>query len=187
MSRIGNATIMVPAGVTLRQEGSHVTVSGPKGTMTVVIPPEVSYENQENVLVFKRLGNSKRARAIHGSTRAHMFNAVTGVHEGWSKTLEMVGVAYRSQTNGKELTLTVGFSHPVKIHAPEGITFEVTEGKITVLGVNKKDVGEIAAQIRKVRKPEPYKGKGIRYSGEKVRKKAGKAAKAVGGGGTGGK
>ena len=177
MSRIGLASLSVENGVTATITDHQIAIQGSKGTLTVVIPRGITVVKKEGVLHVARVNDSLDLKAQHGTTRALIANAMTGVSKGWDKSLEMIGVGYRSQTNGKELTLTVGFSHPVKIQAPEGITFAVAENKITVSGSDKKVVGEMAAIIRKVRPPEPYKGKGIRYVGEHVRKKAGKSAK----------
>lgn len=184
MSRIGNKPITIPTGVTIEQSDGHVLVTGPKGKLSVAIPFLVEVKNADQTITVARKGNSKKAQAIHGTIRALIANAVHGVVTLWEKKMKLVGVGYRAQASGKELTLTVGFSHPVKITAPEGIEFTVAEGVITVRGMNKEQVGEIAAQIRRVRPPEPYKGKGIRYIDEVVRKKAGKSAKAVGAAGS---
>ncbi len=181
MSRIGNQQIIVPSGVTTTQEGLVLTVQGSRGVVVVTVPHGITLVNENNTITITRGNESKQLKSLHGTVRALVANAVHGVANGWDKQLELVGVGYRAQTNGKELTLTVGYSHPVKMIAPEGIQFAVVENKITVSGFNKELVGQIAAKIRKVRPPEPYKGKGIRYVGEVVRKKVGKAAKAVGG------
>ncbi len=177
MSRIGLASLVIENGVTVTIADNQVTVQGTKGTLVVHIPPGIIVEQEGGTLHVKRAGETLMLKAQHGTTRALIANAIVGVSKGWDKSLEMIGVGYRSQTNGKELTLTVGFSHPVKIQAPEGIAFVVVENKITVSGSDKKVVGELAATIRNVRPPEPYKGKGIRYVDEHVRKKAGKSAK----------
>jgi len=181
MSRIGNKPVVIPSGVTIQQNGDHLVVQGPKGHLTVMLPHVISVTIADQSATVTRKGDSKNARALHGTIRAHLANAVHGVENAWKKKLKLVGVGYRAQVNGKELTLSVGFSHPVKLIAPEGIEFKVADGVISITGINKELVGENAAKIRKVRPPEPYKGKGIRYVDEIVRKKAGKSAKAVGG------
>lgn len=178
MSRIGNQPIEVPAGVTVLITDTAVMVKGQKGELPVILPPEITISQEENTLIVKRKGD---AGAIHGLVRVTLANAVAGVSTGWSKTLELVGVGYRAVMAGASLQLSVGYSHTVTIVPPAGVTFTIAEGKVVVSGVDRHLVGQIAADIRAVRKPEPYKGKGIRYQGEHIRKKAGKAAKAVGG------
>ncbi len=180
MSRIGKKLITLPAGVTVQVENSVVKATGPKGVQEVRISPGVSL-TQTGSEIQVQVAPGKNDNATIGLNRSLVQNAVTGVTTGWSKSLELIGVGYRAQTDGKELILNVGFSHQVKIPAPQGITFSVAENKITVSGSDKYVIGETAAKIRRVRKPEPYKGKGIRYVGEHVRKKAGKAGKAAGG------
>lgn len=180
MSRIGEAPIKIPTGVTVTIAGSKVSVAGPKGTleMDVLKGIEVSIEAEQ--VIVKRQGSDQADRAIHGLTRALINNLVVGVSMGWSKNLEMVGVGYRAVGGGNSLTLSVGFSHPVTVQAPPGIEFAVLENtKISVSGIDRILVGQIAANIRAVKPPEPYKGKGIRYVGEYVRRKAGKAGKAA--------
>lgn len=181
MSRIGQQTIEIPAGVTIKVDNSTVSVIGPKGTMVIPTHSEIAITTEENHINVKQKKETADASALQGTIRMILFNAVSGVTKEWSKALELVGVGYRAATNGKELTLTIGFSHPVKIQAPEGITFTVSQNTITIQGVDKQQVGETAAIVRRVRPPEPYKGKGIKYVGEHIRRKSGKAAKAVGG------
>lgn len=154
-------------------------VKGRKGELTVLLPPAIKAVQEGDTLIVKK--QSKGNDALHGLARATLANAVAGVTTGWTKTLELVGVGYRAALSGNDLQLTVGYSHPVVIVAHEGITFAVVEGKVVVSGVNRHLVGQVAANVRAVKPPEPYKGKGIRYLGEHIRKKAGKAAKAVGG------
>jgi large subunit ribosomal protein L6 len=178
MSRIGRTPIPVPSGVEVSIDKSHVVVKGPKGELSRDIVPDISVRKEEGQLVVERPTDAGRHRALHGLTRTLIANMVTGVNEGFSKTLEIVGVGYRAQLKGSDLEIAVGYSHPVTIKPPDGITFEVPmPTRIHVRGIDKQQVGEIAAEIRDVRKPEPYKGKGIRYADEYVRRKAGKAAK----------
>lgn len=178
MSRIGNQPIEVPSGVTVSITEEAILVKGTKGELSVVLPREISISQEGNALMVKRQGD---AGALHGLVRATVANAVAGVSTGWSKTLELVGVGYRAALTGSNLTLSVGFSHPVTIIPPSGIVFTIVDGKIVVSGNDRHLVGQIAANVRGVKPPEPYKGKGIKYSGEYIRKKAGKAAKAIGG------
>jgi large subunit ribosomal protein L6 len=179
MSRVGKLPIQLPKGVDVRAEGTHVTVKGPKGQLERDISPEMTLEQTAGVVTIGRPTDQPRHRAIHGLTRSLVFNMVAGVSEGFSKTLEMQGVGYRASMQGKDLVLAIGFSHPVTINPPQNIEFDV-EGttRIVVRGINKEQVGQVAADVRKIRPPEPYKGKGIRYVGEYVRRKAGKAGKA---------
>ena len=172
--------IAVPNGVEVRVEGRTVTVKGPKGELVREILPEITIEQADGQLLVKRPSDQQRHRAMHGLTRTLVDNMVRGVSEGFTKTLEMQGVGYRAQMQGNELQLAIGFSHPVNVPPPPGIEFEV-EGtsRIVVKGINKEQVGQVAADVRKIRPPEPYKGKGIRYLGEYVRRKAGKAGKAA--------
>jgi large subunit ribosomal protein L6 len=181
MSRVGKAPIAIPKGVEIKVEGAHVTVKGPKGELDQDIDAEMTLKQADGELLVTRPSDQPRHRAIHGLTRALIFNMVQGVTEGFSKTLELQGVGYRVQMQGKELSLALGYSHPVNVSPPEGVEFEV-EGttKIIVKGLSKQAVGQAAADVRKLRPPEPYKGKGIRYEGEYVRRKAGKAGKAIG-------
>jgi large subunit ribosomal protein L6 len=181
MSRIGKKPVGVPAGVTIKIDGQTVVATGPKGELTLTVRPEIRVKNENNSLVIERVEESPKAKALHGLTRTLVENLIMGVDKGWNKGLELVGVGYRAAVEGTTLVLNVGFSHQVKYPAPQGITFIVTDNtKIDVKGTDKQLVGETAAQIRRIRPPEPYKGKGIRYIGEVVRRKAGKAAKAVG-------
>ena len=177
MSRIGKNPVPVPAGVETVVDGLNVRVSGPKGALEATMPVGVSIRPEEGSVVVERTGDSPTERSRHGLVRSLIANMVTGVTEGYVTNLEMVGVGYRAALKGNDLELQVGFSHPVQIAAPDGITFEVpAPTKIVVSGIDKQLVGQISANIRKVRPPEPYKGKGIRYAGEVVRRKAGKAA-----------
>lgn len=170
--------IPVPAGVEVRIDKSRVTVKGPKGELACDVAPDMSVRQENGELIVERPTEQTRHRALHGLTRTLVANMVTGVSEGFSKTLEIVGVGYRAALKGKDLELQVGYSHPVVVSPPAGITFEVlTPTRIHVYGIDKQQVGEVAAEIRDVRKPEPYKGKGIRYADEYVRRKAGKTAK----------
>ena len=172
--------ILVPPGVEVRVDGSHVAVKGPKGELSRDLNPEMKIEQSDGQVVVSRPTDQPRHRAMHGLTRTLVANMVVGVSDGFSKTLELQGVGYRAQMQGRDLVLAVGYSHPVQVPPPEGIDFEV-EGttKIIVKGINREHVGQTAADVRKIRPPEPYKGKGIRYQGEYVRRKAGKAGKAT--------
>lgn len=173
--------IAIPGGVEVKVEGREVSVSGPKGSLSLKVKRAVSVEVKDSQIVVGRQGDDKVSRSLHGLTRSLLANMVKGVSEGWSKSLEMVGVGYRAQGGGESLTLSVGYSHPVVVKAPVGVSFLVSENtKITVSGIDKELVGQVAAKIRDVKKPEVYKGKGIRYQGEYVRRKAGKAGKVVG-------
>lgn len=176
MSRIGRKPINLPAGVEVKIEENVITVKGPKGVLSQSIPEEISIERQETELQVTRPSDAKRHRAMHGLTRALVANMVTGVTAGFEKKLEMVGVGYRAQLQGGKLVLNIGFSHPIEIEPPQGIEFEVPAvTRITVKGIDKQLVGNTAADIRALRKPEPYKGKGVRYENEVVRRKAGKS------------
>lgn len=181
MSRIGNAIISVPKEATVVVDGPLLVVKGPKGELRMTIPARIRVNVTEGKVEVKRIGNDKPTRALHGYVRANLDNLVTGVTKGWTKTLELSGVGYRAAVTGANLTLNLGFSHPVTVAPPAGISFAAAEGKIVVSGSDKQLVGEVAAKIRELKKPEPYKGKGIKYEGEHIRKKAGKAAKAIGG------
>jgi len=181
MSRIGNAIISVPPEATATVEGANVVVKGPKGELSMRMPPRVSVKVSDGKIEVDRSRDDKPTRALHGFVRANLNNFVTGVTKGWTRVLELSGVGYRAEVTGADLTLHVGFSHPVTVAPPSGIQFSVTEGKIIVSGPDKQLVGQVAAGIREIKKPEPYKGKGIKYQGEHIRKKAGKAAKAIGG------
>lgn len=179
MSRIGNAPVQIPTGVTVEKAGGKLVVKGPKGMLTMELLAEVQVEVADSVITVKRKNDAKKSRAVHGLTRSLIANLVTGVSQGWEKKLELVGVGFRVQAAGNKLTLTVGYSHPVVVEAPEGINFEVSDNtKIKVSGIDKQLVGQVAADILKVRRPDVYKGKGIRYQGEYIRKKAGKSGKA---------
>jgi large subunit ribosomal protein L6 len=182
MSRVGNNPVTVPNNVTITMEGMHMLVNGPKGKLEMDLLPQVKVEILEGQVLVKRKKEDKFSKSAHGLFRALINNMVKGVSEGWTRDLEMVGVGYRAQGGGDTLTLNVGFSHPVTVKAPEGVTFTVADNtKISVSGIDKTLVGQIAANIRAVKPPEVYKGKGIRYAGEYVRRKPGKAGKAVGG------
>jgi len=171
--------IEVPTGVQVEIEDSRITVRGPKGELTRLFHPDMTISLEEGQIVVRRPTDNRKHRSLHGLTRALLANMVQGVSEGFRKELEIVGIGYRAQIQGEKLVLNVGYSHSVEIVAPEGITITVGRGakRIAVEGVDKELVGQIAAQIRAVRKPEPYKGKGIRYAGEQVRRKAGKAGR----------
>jgi large subunit ribosomal protein L6 len=179
MSRIGRSPITVPSSVTVSVSGDTVTVTGPQGTLERTIPSAISIRQDGDTLVVERPDDERQNRALHGLTRSLVANMVTGVTEGFSKELSIVGVGYRAQAKGPSaLELSLGFSHPVSFEAPEGVTFEVPQPTtIIVKGNDKEKVGQVAANIRKIRKPEPYKGKGVRYADERVVRKAGKAAK----------
>ncbi len=176
MSRIGRMPIDIPAGVTVTLDGQVITAKGPKGELTRTLHPDMKVTVADNVITVERPSDDKDHRSLHGLTRALIANMVKGVHEGFKKELEIVGVGYRAQMKGKKLALTLGFSHPLELDAPEGITITCpTATNITIEGANNEVVGEFAAKVRGYRLPEPYKGKGIRYVGEHVRRKAGKA------------
>ncbi|MGI5921941.1 MAG: 50S ribosomal protein L6 [Syntrophomonadaceae bacterium] len=176
MSRIGKKPIRLPAGTEIDIQGNVVTAKGPKGQLTYKVSDGLTLVKEENELLVQRPNDSKQFRALHGLNRALLANMVEGVTKGFEKKLELVGVGYRAQMQGKKLVINIGFSHPVEVEAPEGIEFEVPAAtKITVKGIDKQLVGNTAAHIRAIRKPEPYKGKGIKYENEVVRRKAGKA------------
>lgn len=178
MSRIGLAPIPLPTGVDIRVAGSSVTVKGPKGELVRGLPEGITAEVADGVLTLSRAGETKQLRELHGLMRSLLANMVAGVTDGFEKRLEIHGVGYRASKQGNDLELAVGFSHPVRKLAPSGIEFEVpVPTKITVRGIDKELVGQTAAEIRAIRKPEPYKAKGIRYEGEHIRRKGGKAAK----------
>lgn len=185
MSRLGKKLLNIPSGVTATVSGQTVTVKGPKGEVSVDFSPlvEIKFENGGLHIVQNEEGKSN----LQGLYRKLIENAIAGVGKEWTKQLELVGVGYRAQVQRENLVLSLGYSHPVNVTAPRGIKFTVTENKIVVIGVDKHLVGEIAAGVRKLKPPEPYKGKGIKYTGEVIRKKLGKAAKAVGGAATGAK
>ena len=176
MSRIGKQPIPLPSGVEVKINGQAVSVKGPKGTLDRVFPEEVNVALEDGEVRVGRPADDRRSRAMHGLSRALLANMVTGVSEGYKRELQLVGVGYRAALKGKDLELQVGYSHPVSIVAPDGVAFEVPEPtKVIVSGIDKERVGQASADIRKVRPPEPYKGKGIRYVDEYVRRKAGKA------------
>jgi large subunit ribosomal protein L6 len=179
MSRIGKSPIPVPSSVDVTVADRNVTVKGPKGTLARQLPPDITVRQDGDQLVVERPDDEREHRALHGLTRSLVNNMVVGVTDGFSKDLEIVGVGYRATAQGPtRIELALGFSHPVVVEAPEGVSFEVPQPtRITVRGIDKEIVGQVAANIRKVRKPEPYKGKGVRYAGEVVRRKAGKAGK----------
>ena len=180
MSRIGKQPVPIPSAVQVQVDGSAVTVKGPKGELRREVHPDMRLTLDDGKLIVTRPSDQPKHRALHGLTRALLANMVTGVEHGFSKTLELQGVGYRAQQMGKNIQLAVGFSHPVDVQAPAGITLEV-EGtsRIHIQGIDKELVGQVAAEIRGIRPPEPYKGKGIRYEGEHVRRKAGKAGKTL--------
>lgn len=176
MSRIGKKPISLPKGVEIKLEDNVVTVKGPRGELSQRLPAEIGLDISDEEILITRPSDAKKHRAYHGLSRALVANMVEGVTKGFEKKLELVGVGYRAQMQGSKLSLTVGFSHPVIIDAPEGIEFEApTVTKITVKGIDKQLVGNTAAHIRAIRKPEPYKGKGIKYENEVIRRKAGKS------------
>lgn len=178
MSRIGNKIVVLPAGVEIKQNGNDITVKGPKGELTRTFSSDITMNIEGNEVTFTRPNDSKEMKTIHGTTRANFNNMVVGVSEGFQKALELIGVGYRAQLQGSKLVLNVGYSHPVEITPPAGVTVEVPANtQVIVKGANKEEVGELAANIRGTRPPEPYKGKGIRYVGEYVRRKEGKTGK----------
>lgn len=179
MSRIGKAAVPVPSGVEVTVAAGTVTVTGPKGTLSRIIPGDITISQDEGQLTFERPNDDRRNKALHGLTRSLVNNMVVGVTEGFKKELQIVGVGYRAEAQSpSNLRLNLGFSHPVLVAAPEGITFEVpVPTQVVVSGIDKEVVGQVAANIRSIRKPEPYKGKGVRYAGERVLRKAGKAGK----------
>ena len=179
MSRIGRMPVVVPSGVDVAIDGSVVTVKGPKGTLSHTVVTPITVEKNDGVLTVTRPDDERDSRARHGLTRTLVNNMVVGVTEGFSKELEIVGVGYRATAQGPNaIELALGFSHPVRVQAPQGIEFEVpAPTRVIVKGIDKEAVGQVAANIRKIRKPEPYKGKGVRYLGERVQRKAGKTGK----------
>jgi large subunit ribosomal protein L6 len=178
MSRIGRLPIPVPSGVDVAVDGQAVSVKGPKGTLSLTVAEPIAVAKEDSVIKVTRPNDEGKVRALHGLSRTLIANMVTGVTEGYSKTLEIVGVGYRVQAKGKNLEFSLGFSHPVVVEPPEGITFRVeAPTRFVVEGIDKQLVGEIAARIRKLRKPDPYKAKGVRYQGEVIRRKVGKAGK----------
>lgn len=177
MSRVGNLPIAVPAGVAVEQRDGLVHVKGPKGQLSAQLVQNIEMKHEDGELIFTRTSNSKPAKASHGLMRALVGNMVIGVTKGFSKKLEVHGVGYRAEVRGKQLVLNLGYSHPVEFNIPEGIAIEADKtNKITVSGIDKQKVGQVAAEIRDFRKPDHYKGKGVRYEGEQVRLKAGKSA-----------
>ncbi len=178
MSRIGRLPVPVPAGVDVTISGALVTIKGPKGTLEHTVPAPITVAQEDGNLVVARPDDERSSRALHGLTRSLLANIVAGVTQGYEKKLEIVGTGYRVTAKGSDLEFALGFSHPVTVTPPEGISFTVeSPTKFTVAGIDKQQVGEVAANIRKIRKPEPYKGKGVRYAGEVVRRKVGKAGK----------
>jgi large subunit ribosomal protein L6 len=179
MSRIGKKPITIPSGVEVTLDGNHVTVKGPKGTLEHDVPEDITVDREGDELLVGRPDDEREHRSLHGLTRSLVANMVTGVSDGFSRELEIVGVGYRAAAAGpKKIDLQLGFSHPVSVDAPDGVEFEVpVPTRIVVKGFDKQLVGQVAADIRKIRKPEPYKGKGIRYVDERVLRKAGKSAK----------
>ena len=179
MSRIGRLPIAVPSGVDIAIDGQTVSVKGPKGELRHTVATPITVERDEDgTLRVARPDDERESRALHGLSRTLIANMITGVTEGYTKTLEIVGVGYRVQARGSDLEFALGFSHPVPVKAPEGITFAVeTPTRLRVTGIDKQLVGEVAAKIRKIRKPDPYKGKGVRYQGEVVKRKVGKTGK----------
>jgi large subunit ribosomal protein L6 len=178
MSRIGKIPVALPAGVDVTIDGDQLTVKGPKGTLNHVVASPITVEKSEQGLEVKRPNDERLSKSLHGLTRTLVANMVTGVTDGYEKKLEIVGTGYRVALKGSDLEFALGFSHPVVVTPPAGITFAVeSPTKFSVAGISKQQVGEVAANIRKIRKPEPYKGKGVRYAGEQVRRKAGKTGK----------
>jgi large subunit ribosomal protein L6 len=179
MSRIGKLPVAVPSGVEVTIDGQHISVKGPKGTLEHTIAEPITVERDESgTLLVKRPDDERTSKALHGLTRTLVNNLVVGVTAGYEKKMEIHGVGYRVQAKGSDLEFALGYSHPVKIEAPEGITFKVeTPTRFSVSGIDKQKVGQISAVIRKLRRPDPYKGKGLRYEGEKIRRKVGKTGK----------
>ncbi len=178
MSRIGRMPVVVPSGVDVTVDGRDVTVKGPKGSLRLAVASPIEVHKNDGVITVTRPSDEGEVRALHGLSRSLIANMVTGVTAGYAKTMEIVGVGYRVTAKGKDLEFALGFSHPVLVTPPEGISFRVeSPTRFVVEGIDKQQVGEVAANIRKIRKPDPYKGKGVRYAGEVVRRKAGKAGK----------
>ena len=178
MSRIGRLPVTVPAGVDVSLDGRRITVTGPKGELSRVLHPDMTVRREDSTLVVTRPTEQKEHKQLHGLTRTLVANMVEGVTNGYRKGLEITGVGYRATLSGRKLVLSLGYSHPVEIDPPSGISFEVENPtRLAVVGIDKELVGQIAAQVRASRKPEPYKGKGVRYAGERIRRKAGKAGK----------
>lgn len=186
MSRIGSLPILIPDNVEVTKTGKHLAVKSDKGSLEIDINQNINVEVENKQIICKRKNDQKEVKALHGLTRSLIANMISGVTAGWSKSLQLVGVGFRAQTMDNKIILNVGFSHPVEVEAPSGISFEVIENtKIVVSGIDKQLVGQVAANLKKVRVPDVYKGKGIRYEGEHIRKKVGKAGK-VGAAATGG-
>jgi large subunit ribosomal protein L6 len=178
MSRIGKLPIEVPSGVEVKVEGALATVTGPRGTLTQTLPTQISVRQEGNQILVERPDDEREHRALHGLVRSLVANMVEGVTKGFEKQLEIQGVGYRVQAQGPDLVFSLGYSHQIPVKAPEGITFEVSAPtRFSVKGIDKQQVGQVAAEIRRLRKPDPYKGKGVRYAGEQIRRKAGKTAK----------
>ena len=178
MSRIGKNPIAIPAGVTVSIDGQDITVKGPKGELTHTVTEPIAVAQEDGNIVVTRPNDERRSRALHGLNRSLVNNLVIGVTQGYTNKMEIFGVGYRVQAKGKDLEFALGYSHPVPIEAPEGITFAVeSPTKFSVSGIDKQKVGEISAVIRRLRRPDPYKGKGIRYEGEQIRRKVGKTGK----------
>ena len=179
MSRIGKQPVLVPAGVDVTIDGRNVSVKGPKGTLTLDVAEPITVErNEDGAIVVSRPDDERRSRSLHGLSRTLVANLVTGVTEGYTRKMEIFGVGYRVVLKGSNLEFALGYSHPVVIEAPEGITFAVeTPTKFSVTGIDKQKVGQISAVIRRLRRPDPYKGKGVRYEGEQIRRKVGKTGK----------
>ncbi|BCX14547.1 MAG: 50S ribosomal protein L6 [Patescibacteria group bacterium] len=178
MSKIGKQPIELPEGVTVELGRKKIKVSGPKGTLEKILPDKLQVVLDDKKIIIKKVSDGEMANMLYGTFRSLIFNMVKGVVEGWNKQLELVGTGYRAEISNGKLVMNIGFSHPVEINPPEGISFKVEKNIISVEGVDKEKVGQIAAKIRAVRPPEPYKGKGIKYVDEVIRRKAGKAAKA---------
>lgn len=177
MSRIGNAPIAIPKGITVNTQGQTISVKGPKGSLSFTVPEGISFTHESSQIRFSRASNSRIHRAMHGMARARTANLVKGCGEGFQRTLEITGVGYRAAVKGKSVDLTLGFSHPISYPLPDGVSAEVSkEGKLILTAADRAVLGQVAADIRGFRPPEPYKGKGVRYSGEQVRRKAGKTA-----------
>jgi large subunit ribosomal protein L6 len=178
MSRIGRMPVAIPSGVDVTIDGRQVTVKGPKGTLSLEVVQPIEVKQADGTITVSRPSDEGEIRALHGLSRSLIANMVTGVTDGYRKTLEIVGVGYRVQAKGNDLEFSLGYSHPVPVSPPDGITFRVeTPTRLVVEGIDKQQVGEVAANLRKLRKPDPYKGKGVRYQGEQIRRKVGKAGK----------
>jgi large subunit ribosomal protein L6 len=178
MSRVGRKEIPLPKGVEVKQEGTNVTVKGPKGSLTTALVPGIDVTVENNVVQFRRANDEGKTRAFHGLMRALVANNVTGVSDGFKRELDIIGVGYRAEVKGREVVFALGYSHPVRFPIPDGIDIvvEPKSGHVTITGIDKQKVGQVAAEIRSLRAPDPYKGKGIKYSDEVIRRKAGKAA-----------